>query len=114
MLESTKKLIDLQCEEILAKNMGLVRESDFTWGFRAGVNAFNKVVWHNKEEKPTRTYECIVIADNTSLKVDNKIHHMQEHERWAYLKDLLPDIKSPVMPRDSLSGDGTTKDVPTY
>lgn len=110
MTEGTKKLIDLHLEQLLADNTGVIHnEAEFRWGYNRGVRAFENIVWHEKKDKPNRPYEIIVIADGNSLKCDNNMRHMQEHERWAYLRDLLPNIESPIKPRDGSCNDDSTK-----
>ncbi len=99
MTRKTKKLMELFCEKILADNEGVVREDDFRWGCAVGIRAFERTVWHERKDNPTRRDEIVVIADRTGLMFDNNISHMQEHHRWAYLRDLLPDVESPVAPR---------------
>lgn len=110
MTEGTKKLIDLHLEHLLADNTGVIHnEAEFRWGYIRGARAFENIVWHEKKLKPNRPYEIIVITDGNSLKCDNNMRHMQEHERWAYLRDLLPNIESPIKPRGGACNDGSTK-----
>ena len=70
-------------------------------------------VWHSKKDKPDG-HDIIVISDGTGLSACGRYETMNDNEKWAYLKDLLPkrdmSIFNEVNLRDHLFEDGCTKD----
>ena len=67
-------------------------------------------IWHTKKDRPIGA-GYVVVSDGNGMMADSRIGSMMEHHRWAYLKDLLPRVKSPILPRHGgLYDDGCTKD----
>lgn len=75
----------------------LFSESDFKDGFYAAVKHIRKMVWHTKEEKPVLN-QYILITDGNGFMCDNRVDKMSPKNMWAYLSDLLPEIKHPEIP----------------
>lgn len=69
-------------------------ESCFIDGFNAAVTHLKKLVWHTKEEKPVPN-NYILITDGNGFMCDDRVDKMSTTNRWAYLSDLLPEIKDP-------------------
>ena len=67
-------------------------------------------VWHSKDELPCGD-DYVLVTDGTGFMTESRIWKMQHHHRWAYLKDLLPHIEPPILPRGGrFYEDGCTKD----
>lgn len=67
-------------------------------------------VWHSKDERPCGD-DYVLVSDGTGFMAEPRIGQMQPHHRWAYLKDLLPHIAPPVLPRSGrFNEDACTKD----
>ena len=75
----------------------LFNESNFVDGFNAAVKHIRKIVWHTKKEKPAPN-QYILITDGNGFMCDNKVDKMSPTNIWAYLSDLLPEIKHPEIP----------------
>jgi hypothetical protein len=75
----------------------LFNESIFADGFYAAVKQIKKIVWHTKEEKPAPN-QYILITDGNGFMCDNRVDRMSPTNMWAYLSDLLPEIKHPEIP----------------
>lgn len=75
----------------------LFSESNFIDGFNAAVKHIRKIVWHTKKEKPAPS-QYILITDGNGFMYDNRVDKMSPTNMWAYLSDLLPEIKHPEIP----------------